>query len=69
MHATVLPVAEAAAPINRPTTVLTKRGHVVVAINRLDAQIRALDSAEDRGYALGMLHSVLSDLMALDATA
>ena len=48
---------------------LTPRGDVVVAINRLDDQIRALDSAEDRGYALGMLYAVLGDLKALEATA
>jgi hypothetical protein len=69
MHATaVLPAAEAPVPINRPTVTLTPRGHTVVAINRLEDQIRALDSEEDRGYALGMLHAVLRNLMALDAT-
>jgi len=48
---------------------LTPRGHVVVAIDLLEDQIRALDAAEDRGYALGMLHAVLGELKALDATA
>jgi hypothetical protein len=56
-------------PTPLPSADLTPRGHAVVAIDRLEDQIRALGSAEDRGYALGMLHAVLGELMALDANA
>ena len=56
-------------PTPLPSAGLTPRGHVVVAIDLLEDQIRALDAAEDRGYALGMLHAVLGELKALDATA
>ena len=55
------------APLNRPTTVLTDRGHALVSINRLRKQLAALDPAD-----LEAIGPYLADLLvgaARDATA
>ena len=49
------------APLNRPTAVLTGRGHAAVTLYRLIRQVRDLDAA-DRAYVLDMFREELLEL-------
>jgi hypothetical protein len=49
------------APINRPTTVLTPRGHCAVAVIRLGYELRELPRA-DRAYIVRLLRDLLEDV-------
>ena len=49
MHAVVIPDTAPPEPINRPTSVLTPRGHCAVAVIRLGYELAELDG-EDRAY-------------------
>jgi hypothetical protein len=64
MHATVLSTTvDAPEPINRPTAVLTPRGHCAVAVIRLGYELRDLDG-EDRAYIVGMLRDLIEEVTA-----
>jgi hypothetical protein len=48
-------------PLNRPTAVLTPRGHMAVTVLRLKGQLIALD-APDRAWIAGLLRQVADDV-------
>ena len=52
---------EVPAPLNRPTVVLTRRGHAARALYRFVHAVRDLDGA-DRAYVLDMLKVELVEL-------
>lgn len=53
--------AAAPMPLNRPTYVLTARGHAAVAVARLVRQLRELD-ADDRAVIVPILAEELAEL-------
>ena len=61
MHAAIEAPAVDAVPLNRPTAVLTDRGHAARTVYRLAHQLRGLDAA-DRAAILELLKLELVEL-------
>jgi hypothetical protein len=61
MHAYYPPcalVVDELVPINRPTAVLTPRGHAALSVIRLGYELAELDGP-DRAYIVGMLRDLI----------